>query len=227
CSSLLPMYSTSPSLNHLPTSPLRYILSPSLNGFSMNFSLLSSSRPQYPSAKHSPPMQISPIIFSATGLIFSSNRYIFVFAAGLPIGTLPLSSLSLSYRWIMHPTVASVGPYSLYISTSPPKLSLTSRASSVLNASPPTISFFIPLPLLSSSLISLRCDGVSFTTPALPSLITSFNGVSSPLSPYTITRLPLISGVYIDVTVRSNPIDEYIAKSSSSSPIYVSFAHLM
>jgi hypothetical protein len=82
-----------------------------------------------------------------------------VLAIGFPIGTDAPWSRRGSKRWIVHPTVVSVGPYSLRISSRPPDASTRDRASAVVRSSPPTIILRVlplstPLPSRSA-----RCDG--------------------------------------------------------------------
>src|SRR6185295_18455927 len=121
-------------------------------------------------------------------------------------------------------TVASVGPYSLRISTPVPKLASTLRASSVVSASPPTIRRRTPLARWSSSTSSARWLGVSFNTSTSP-LRTASNTAGAPSRPwYTTTRLPLTSGGYSDVTVRSNDSDEHSANDNRSPRTYCSSA---
>src|SRR5579863_3798931 len=115
CSSFRPRYSTFPSRPHPTTSPLRYIPPPtSPNVLGTNFSAVTPPSFKYPRPNPAPPIYSSPVTPTGTGIPSSSNTYTWLFANGLPIGTLPCPLLSPSPApstpFINTPTVVSVGP---------------------------------------------------------------------------------------------------------------------
>src|SRR6185503_17746629 len=165
--SMRPRNSMLPSDKYRARSPVLYSLCPGsrLNGSAMNRSAVRSARLMYPLATPTPPMYISPTTPLPTASILSSSMYILAFLIGLPIGTLPLSSSPPPASYTLHPTTASVGPYS-FITLDPPHLLLHLLTCSQLNASPPTtyaLALLIapPSPIISDS--PSRCDGVNFT----------------------------------------------------------------
>src|SRR5262249_41585005 len=125
CRSARPIYSRFPSPLHRPRSPVRYIRSPHTPpyGFGTNLSAVSSPPSQPPRPPPAPPTYTSPIPPCATPSCISSNTYIRTFPIGLPIAIhcspLPSPTSSAPTSYTLHPTVVSVGPYSLKILTSP------------------------------------------------------------------------------------------------------------
>lgn len=61
-----PLYSTEPSFKYLAVSPVLYIFFPLINGFSINFSSVSSGLFRYPLEIPSPDIYISPVAFAGT-----------------------------------------------------------------------------------------------------------------------------------------------------------------
>src|SRR5205807_10174812 len=126
-----------PPPRHRTRSPVRYSRSPpsSLNRFGTNRSPVIPAWFRYPRATPAPPIYSSPPTPTGTVSISPFSTYTCVFPIGFPIGTQPSHSLSASYT--QHPTVASVGPYSLNIRVFSASF-LHPRTAAPLNDSPPT-----------------------------------------------------------------------------------------